>query len=52
MDSLRARNLRIVQWADRMPLRAACTRCERIFTVTDPSVAVSKTRGTIWKFNS
>lgn len=32
------RNLRIVGWAAGVPHRAQCTRCERIFSLTDSNI--------------
>lgn len=44
MDSLRVRNLRIVQWADGKPFRGQCTRCERIFTLHHEAMDVQNAR--------
>ena len=44
MDSLRIRNLLIVQWAYGKPFRARCTRCERTFTLHHPAIDVQNAR--------
>ena len=44
LDSVRVRNLRIVQWADGRPFRAQCTRCERTFMLNQPATDVQNAR--------
>jgi len=38
MDSYRVRDLRIIHWRYGKPFCAQCTRCERTFTLNDPSI--------------